>query len=70
MKYIHRRLQTEFKDSVHIFPDDKGCLLMVPDSVTLQDVVMENLCLLRELNSWKSKVTNFNNITDQTSAII
>ena len=45
-KNIHRRLQTEFKDSVHIFPGDKVQLLMVPDSVILQDVVLENQCLL------------------------
>ena len=70
MKNIHRRLQTEFKDSVHIFPDDKRRLLLVPDRVSLQDVVLENQCLLRELDNWKSKVTNFNNITDQSSAKI
>ena len=53
MRNIHRRLQTGFKDSVHIFPDDKERLLMVADSVTLQDVVLEIQCVLRELDSWK-----------------
>ena len=43
---------------------------MVPDSVTLQVVVLENQYLLRELDSWNSKVTNFNNIADQASAKI
>ena len=35
-KHIRRRLEAELVDSVQIFPDDKGKLLMVPDSVTLQ----------------------------------
>ncbi len=36
-KNIRRRLESEFENSVHIFPDDKGWLLMVPVSVTLQE---------------------------------
>jgi len=55
-KNIRRRLEMKFKDSVNIFPDDKGRLLMVPDSVTLQDVVLKNQCLQKELDIWKSKV--------------
>lgn len=69
-KSIRRRLKTELEDSVHIFPDDKGWLLMVPDNVTLQDVVLENQSLQRELEIWKSKVTDLNKITDQASAKI
>ena len=40
-KHIHRTLKYELGDSVQIFPDNKGKLLMVPDSVSLQDVVLE-----------------------------
>ena len=53
---------------MHIFPDDRGWLLMVPDSVTLQDVVLENQSQKRELKIWNSKATNINKITDQASA--
>ena len=38
---------------------------MVPDSVSLQDVVLKNQGLRRELEIWKAKVTNFNKIIDQ-----
>ena len=69
-KNIRRRLESELQDSVHIFPDDKGWLLMVPDSVTLQDVVSENQSLHRELEIWKAKVTDPNKIIDQASAKI
>ena len=66
-KHIHRTLKYELGDSVQIFPDNKGKLLMVPDSVSLQDVVLENH---RELEIWKAKVTDFNKIIDQTSSQI
>jgi hypothetical protein len=69
-KHIHRTLKSELGDSVHLFPDDKGKLLMVPDSVSLQDVVLENQSLRRELEIWKAKVTDFNKIIDQTSSQI
>lgn len=48
-KHIHRRLESELESSVDIFPDDKGKLLVVPDSVSLKDVVLENQTLQREL---------------------
>ena len=38
-KHIHRTLNYELGDSVQIFTDNKGKLLIVPDSVSLQDVV-------------------------------
>ena len=42
-KHIHRTLKYELGGSVQIFPDNKGKLLMVPDSVSLQDVVLEKV---------------------------
>ena len=66
-KHIHRTLKYELGDSVQIFPDNKGKLLMVPDSVSLQDVVLENQGLRRELEIWKAKVTDFNKIIDHKS---
>ncbi len=66
----HQNFLDTALDSVQIFPDDKGKLLMVPDSVSLQDVVLENQGLRRELEIWKAKVTDFNKIIDQTSSQI
>ena len=51
-KHIHRKLVSEFEGSVQIFPDDEGKLLMVPDTMTLRDVVVENQILERELAIW------------------
>ena len=66
-KHIHRTLKYELGDSVQIFADNKGKLLMV---LSLQDVVLENQGLRRELEIWKAKVTDFNKIIDQTSSQI
>jgi hypothetical protein len=43
---------------------------MVPDSVSLKDVVLENQTLHKELKVWKAKSTNFNKSIDQTSSQI
>lgn len=56
-KNIRRTLENELGNSVDIFPDDKAKLLMVPQTVTRRDVVLENLNLLRELNVWRAKST-------------
>ncbi len=40
-KHIHRKLVSELEGSVEILPDDKGKQLLVPDSLTLRDVVIE-----------------------------
>lgn len=69
-KHIRRRLESELGDSVDIFQDHKGKLVMVPKSVSLKDVVLENQTLQRELKAWKAKSTDFNMIIDQTSSLI
>lgn len=69
-KHIHRKLESELGNAVNIFPDDTGKLLMVPESVTLNDVVLENQNLQRELKVWRAKSTDFNKIIDQTSSQI
>ena len=69
-KHIHRKLVSELEGSVQIFPDDKGKLLMVPNTVTLRDVVVENQILDRELAIWKGKMTDLDKIVDQTASQI
>ena len=67
-KNIRRNLESELGNVVNIFSDEKGRLLMVPQSVSLRDVVLENQTLQRELKVWRAKSTNFNKIIDQTSS--
>ena len=69
-KNIRRRLETEFGDSVHIFPNQSGKLILVPDNLPLQDVVLENDNLRHELQLWKGKVTDSNKVIDQASSKI
>ena len=35
------KLELGLGNFIHIFPDDKGKLLVVPDNVTMQDTVVE-----------------------------
>ena len=44
-KHIRMKLESELGNSVDIFPDDKGKPLMVPESVSLRDIVLENQTL-------------------------
>jgi len=71
-KNIRRRLESELGNSIHIFPNDSGKLLLVPDSLSFKDVVLDNdndnLC--KELAIWKVKLPDANNITDQASSQI
>ena len=69
-KNIRRTLENELGNSVDIFPDDKAKLLMVSQTVSRRDVVLENQNLVRELNIWRGKSTNVNKIIDQTSSHI
>ena len=69
-KHIRRRLESELESSIDIFPDDKGKLLLVPESVSLKDVVLENQTLQRELRVWKTKSNDVNVLIDQTSSLI
>ena len=69
-KHIRRRLESELESSIDIFSDDKGKLLVIPESVSLKDVVLENQTLQRELRVWKTKSTDVNIIIDQTSSLI
>ena len=55
---------------MQIFPGDKGKLLMVPDTITLRDVVVENQILERELAILKEKMTDSDKIIDQTASQI
>ena len=59
-KHICRRQESELGRSIGVFMGDKGTFLVVPESVLLKDVVLEN----------QSKSTDVNTIIDQTSTLI
>ena len=68
-KNIRRRLESELGDSVHIFPNNSGKLLLVPDSLSFKDAVLDNYKLRKKLAICK-KLTDANKITDQASSQI
>ena len=63
-KNIRRRLESELGSSIHIFSNDSGKLLLVPDSLSFKDVVLDNDNLRKELAIWKGKLTDANRISD------
>lgn len=71
-KNIRRRLESQLGSSIHIFQNDSGKLLLVPDSLSFKDVLLDNDNdnLRKELAIWKVKLTDANNITDQASSQI
>ena len=48
-KNIRRRLESELGNSIHIFSNDSGKLLLVPDSLLFKDAVLDNENLCKEL---------------------
>ena len=50
-KHIRRRLETEFGESLHILPGDKGRLLVVPDNLSMQMLATEYLKVKNELDT-------------------
>ena len=54
-KHIRRKVESEFGSSIHIFPDDKGKLIVVPDSMTISDIAKLYQATKQELAVWKIK---------------
>ena len=57
-KPIRRNLEAEFKENLHIFQDDTGKLLVMPDSFSLHDLAKEHYKLSQELEQMKQKIAN------------
>ncbi len=66
-KHIRRKLENELGDSVKVCSDDKGKLLVIPGSLSLQDVVLENQAIHKELTVWKTKMSTVTTIVGQIS---
>lgn len=56
-KHLRRKLENELGDSVEVCLDEKGRLLLIPCSLSLRAVVLENRALLKELTAWKTKLS-------------
>ena len=52
-KHIRRKLQGEFGESLLIFPDDNGKLLVIPDNLKITTLAAEQIRMEGELNSLK-----------------
>jgi len=66
-KHIRRKLESELGNSIKIFQDSKGKLLLVPENVSLEDVVLQNQIIQKELRVLKDKSKDVNTLIDQAS---
>ena len=57
-KHIRRKLENEFAGSLHILPDEKGKLLVLPDNLSLYDLARHNQRLQAELDTFSNMPEN------------
>ena len=57
-KHIRRKLENEFAGSLHIFPDEKGKLLVLTDNRSLYDLARHNQRLQAELDTFSNMPEN------------
>lgn len=50
-KHLRRKLEREFQESLHIFSDDKGKLLIMPDNLSIVALAKENIALKEQMRS-------------------
>lgn len=65
---LRRKLETELGNSIQIYHDNSGKLILVPETYSLQDAIKEIQVLKQELSIWKGKSSNISNIIDQASS--
>ena len=68
-KYIRRNTEAEFGSILLIFPDDKGKLIVVPDNLSVEDIVKMNLAMKKELDILKHHSSDIDKIIDQSSTL-
>ena len=69
-KHIRRKIEAEFGSILLIFPDDKGKLIVVPDNLSVEDIVKMNLAMKKELDILKHHSSDIDKIIDQSSTYI
>ena len=65
-KNIKRNIVRYLKNSISIYPDSKGKLLVVHHTVTVKNLIKENQNLQAEIEHWKTR-SNINNLLDLAS---
>ena len=69
-KHIRRKIEAEFGSILLIFPDDKGKLIVVPDNLSVEDIVKMNMAMKKELDILKHHSSNIDKIIDQSPTYI
>ena len=41
---MHSQLESEFGESVHMFSDDNGKLIVIPDNLSIEALMKDNMC--------------------------
>jgi len=60
-------MESELRNSIKIFPDSKGKLLLVPENVSVEDVVLKNQIIQKELRVLKDNSKDVTTLIDQAS---
>ena len=68
--HIRRKLENEFGKRIHIFPDEKGRLIVMPDSMNIYDLAKRFQATKQELEKLKAKSPGDISIIDRASDII
>ena len=69
-KHILRKLNAEFGDSLHVVHETNGRVLLYPDNLTMDDLVMENQSLKDELHVLKQNTSNTDGLIAKVSTIL
>ena len=69
-KHIRRKIEAEFGSILLIFPDDKGKLIVVPDNLSVADIVEMNLAMKKDHDILKHRSSHIDKIVDQSSTYI
>jgi len=68
-KHVRRKLESEFGETIRRVPDNQGKLLFVPCTVSIDDVILENQSLHRQMKSYKGPQDD-NKIISRAASII
>ena len=67
--HMRRKIEQQFGNALHIFPDEKGKLHVMPSNLEIVDLAKKYQNVKEELHLWKSKQDN-NNIIDKSSSLL
>ena len=67
-KHTRRKRDTEFGNTLQIFPDDKGQLLVFPDNLTVYDLAQENQKLKNKFDILKSNTTSLQKSVEKSAS--